>query len=196
MQSCARCPTKIRSDNRSGFCHVCWQANYRETNRPQLRKKYREYRRANPEQLLLSWSRQRSKKAGIEFSITEADIFIPVRCPLLGIDIKVNDLVIGPGSPTLDRIDPSRGYVPGNVQVISHQSNRAKSNLSAGQLELFATNFLRSRGITVIEEVAGITCPACSHDGPHARIGAAQDGSFVLARCPNLDCGLEWKVGR
>lgn len=191
METCAKCPKKIRSDNKSGLCHACWQTVFRENNRTELRKRYKEYRRANPEQLLLSWSRQRARKNDIEFSITEADIHIPVRCPLLGIDVRVNDQVIGPGSPTLDRKDPNRGYVPGNVQVISHLANRAKSNMSAGQMELFAINFLRSRGITVDDTLNGITCPACTSDGPHERRGASQDGSFVLAAC---DCGLEWKV--
>lgn len=43
----------------------------------------------------------------------------------------------GPGdtSPTLDRIVPEKGYVPGNVLVISNRANAIKSN--ANTYELF-----------------------------------------------------------
>lgn len=147
--TCAKCPARIRSDNKSGLCKACWQDHFRENNREHLRKRYKEYRRANPEQLLVSYSRQRSRKFGIEFSITEADVYIPVKCPLLGIEIRCNDDNPGPGSPTLDRIDPTKGYVPGNVQVISHLANRIKSNASAEELDTFCTSHLKSRGMCV-----------------------------------------------
>lgn len=39
------------------------------------------------------------------------------------------------GSPTLDRIVPSRGYVVGNVAVISMRANRLKSDASVAELQ-------------------------------------------------------------
>jgi hypothetical protein len=66
----------------------------------------------------------------VECTITSADIVIPTYCPALGIKLKAavgvksnRDL-----SPSLDRIDPSKGYVPGNVQVISYLANKIKQN--------------------------------------------------------------------
>ena len=44
----------------------------------------------------------------------------------------------GPGSPTLDRIVPSLGYVPGNVVVISHKANSIKSNATAAEIRAVA----------------------------------------------------------
>jgi len=41
-------------------------------------------------------------------------------------------------SPTLDRIDPNKGYVKGNIQVLSHLANMMKSNATAEELHLFA----------------------------------------------------------
>jgi hypothetical protein len=37
-------------------------------------------------------------------------------------------------SPSLDRIRPERGYVPGNVRVLSDRANRLKSNLTYEEL--------------------------------------------------------------
>ena len=41
-------------------------------------------------------------------------------------------------SPTLDRIIPERGYVKGNVVVISALANRIKTNANVRQIELVA----------------------------------------------------------
>ena len=41
-------------------------------------------------------------------------------------------------SPSLDRIDPGKGYVKGNVQVISMQANRMKNDGSIEELLLLS----------------------------------------------------------
>lgn len=194
MTVCQLCPRILRSDNVSGLCRACWPIEFREEHRQQIREKGKLYRRAEPARLLLSNAKQRARRMGLDFDITEQDITIPERCPYLGITLRSNDGTAQADSPSLDRISANRGYVRGNTQVISHLANRAKTNLSAGQLDLFAMNHLRMRGIRVIDEVEGIPCPACAADGPHERVGAAQDGSYVLARCHQDGCGLEWKV--
>lgn len=194
MLVCARCPVSLRSDNRSGLCRDCWGVDFRENNRTELRKRYKDYRRSEPARLLLSNAKQRARRAGLEFDITEEDVRIPARCPLLGIELRSNEGHLQDDSPSLDRINPAKGYIRGNVQVISHLANRAKNNLSAGQLDLLAENHLRMRGIRVIDTIENVPCPACGHDGPHRRIGAAQDGSFILAGCGDNLCSLEWKV--
>jgi hypothetical protein len=42
------------------------------------------------------------------------------------------------GSPSLDRIDPGQGYVPGNVRVISDRANRLKGDRSIETLRLLS----------------------------------------------------------
>ena len=93
-------------------------------------------------------ARHRAKKLGIPFTITPADVKVPAKCPILKIP-----LVIGRGTKrvgeaasqdaaSLDRIDPKRGYVPGNVQVVSMLANRMKQEATPAQLRAFA-NWVR-----------------------------------------------------
>lgn len=44
------------------------------------------------------------------------------------------DHIPHPHAPSLDRIDPKRGYVPGNVVVISRMANTIKQDASLGQI--------------------------------------------------------------
>jgi hypothetical protein len=46
-----------------------------------------------------------------------------------------------PNSPTIDRIDPRLGYVPGNVHVVSHRANRIKNNATLEEFEKICLNW-------------------------------------------------------
>jgi hypothetical protein len=86
-----------------------------------------------------SWA----KKRGIEFSIEDSD-FEPVYfCPLLP-HIKFS-FSNGDGfredSMSLDRIDPTKGYVKGNVQLISQKANQIKNNATLREFEEIAYNW-------------------------------------------------------
>lgn len=79
----------------------------------------------------------------MEFEITVADIVVPLACPYLEIELAICPGVHCATSPSLDRIDTARGYVPGNVEVISYAANRAKGALTIEELVVFAQNVLR-----------------------------------------------------
>lgn len=96
---------------------------------------------------LLILAKNRAKKKGIEFLITADDLLDPVFCPLqphLVLDYDKRGKGTAPNSPTIDRIDPDKGYVPGNVWIISAQANRMKSDATLLQLETLVAN-LRSK---------------------------------------------------
>lgn len=88
---------------------------------------------------------------GLEHTISKNDIVLPEICPYLGIRIdyrraKERGRLRSFDAPSIDRIDPTRGYVPGNVQVISDLANRMKSDATVEQLLAFAEGVLRRHG--------------------------------------------------
>ena len=101
-------------------------------------KKYRENHR---ELILLGQARYRAKRKGIKFNLEVSDIKIPKNCPVLKIPLTKGGSNGGPrgGSPSLDRINNKKGYVKGNVQVISHKANTMKHCATNKELLLFAS---------------------------------------------------------
>lgn len=110
------------------------------------KSKTKEYLRAwkdkNREKNLFQLARHRALKKGIEFNIEISDIVIPETCPILGLPIK--KLIDGNRdlSPSLDRIDNAKGYIKGNIQVISFKANAMKLTANKDELINFS-NWVR-----------------------------------------------------
>lgn len=85
-------------------------------------------------------AKTRARNRGLEFDIEVSDIEIPRDCPILGIPLYVTTGKPGAydNSPSLDRHDANKGYVKGNVWVISQLANSMKSNASNEDLKSFA----------------------------------------------------------
>ena len=126
---------------------------YREKSRKEKPERAREYvarsRSKDPVRALLNAARSRSRLYGLDFDITHEDVVMPEKCPILGIPFGPNT---GRGcgahsdSPSLDRIDPSKGYVKGNVQVLSRLANTMKSNATREHLLAFSRWIQRKYG--------------------------------------------------
>jgi hypothetical protein len=56
-------------------------------------------------------------------------------CPALGIKMKWNNSPHQGDSPSLDRIDPTKGYIRGNLAWISERANTMKHNANLAELE-------------------------------------------------------------
>jgi hypothetical protein len=82
----------------------------------------------------------RAKKHNIEFNISETDIILTKKCPLLNIDLYKSKFKLGENSPTLDRIDNNKGYIPDNVRIISYKANRSKNNSTKEEYNLLTIN--------------------------------------------------------
>lgn len=145
---------KIRrfSRGRAYVCRVCQQAyhkEYRARNRARLIEQSKVYcrvnsrrnvermakwRKMNPKQRMLHGLKRRAKARGLECTITSSDFDIPEVCPILGIPL-VSTPTIHAGSPSLDRVDNSLGYIPGNVRVISLRANAIKNSATYEEIE-------------------------------------------------------------
>ena len=93
------------------------------------------WRVKNIEKSMFIRAKSRSKNGSIEFNIELSDIIIPMFCPILGIPLEVAKGIASDNSPSLDRIDTTKGYIKGNVIVISYRANRIKNDSSYEDIE-------------------------------------------------------------
>lgn len=130
-----------------------WARKYRENNRDAVNATNRAWYGAKPDgerqeyaqskyykDLIRSMflnAKGRAKKQGIPFAISKDDIKIPDVCPVLGIPLLwgVGQGRMSDSSPSLDKIIPELGYVPGNICVISWRANRLKNDATLAELE-------------------------------------------------------------
>lgn len=102
-------------------------------NSVQIMGQMKQYLKDNPERGLLRLAKQRCKKSRVACTITQKDILIPEFCPILSVKLEFGDMATRDNSPSLDRIIPELGYIPGNVAVISFRANRIKNEGSFGE---------------------------------------------------------------
>ncbi|WP_157272547.1 hypothetical protein [Azonexus hydrophilus] len=114
-----------------------------EQNKKQRLAKCAEWRKANPMSRWLSSIKRSAKERGIEFDLSIEDIVVPERCPLLGIELRpwASTSDRSDNSVSLDRIDSTKGYVKGNVWVISWRANRLKYDATIDEMELLVKNW-------------------------------------------------------
>lgn len=84
-----------------------------------------------PECTMIYKTRWRAKSRGIEHTITTADLLpLPEFCPVFGtrLEYKKGHGKPGPNAASVDRIDNSKGYVLGNVVIVSQRANVMKND--------------------------------------------------------------------
>lgn len=105
----------------------------RECNAAYMRGYLRRRRHQQPDRSIWDRARKRARDRGLQFSISKDSISIPRSCPVLGMKIALSDRRSA-CSPSLDRVVPTRGYVPNNIRVISDHANRLKGNRGLEEL--------------------------------------------------------------
>lgn len=106
------------------------------------------YATVSDEKLLWQRAKRRAKKFNREFTISIDDIVIPERCPVLDIPIyKISGETAN--SPSLDRIDSSKGYTPDNIVVMSTKANNWKNNMTIDEVEMLWRYMSGNQGAVV-----------------------------------------------
>lgn len=116
-----------------------YRAKNREVQRQRrLEGKCREEYRRNPKARWLSSARARATRQGVPFDLKPEDILIPEKCPVFGYQLNIGSKAKADNSPSLDRLTPRKGYVRGNISVISFRANRLKGDGTAKELRKIA----------------------------------------------------------
>ena len=117
----------INSDTKN-TCKKCSKKNAR------TEKLNRDWK-VDAARLLYSNIKSRCKRIGREFSIDIEDIIIPEKCPVFGFDLKREDKQTWMCAPSVDRVDNSKGYIKGNITVVSRRANILKKDATLEELE-------------------------------------------------------------
>lgn len=124
-------------------CKVCHQQKVEERNkeflaipgnRENLNLKNRQTYKDNIEYHMVLGCHKRAKSKNLPFSITKNDISVPSHCPILGIPLLSGQEHCRDNWPSIDRIIPALGYIPGNIIVISSRANRIKNDATVEEL--------------------------------------------------------------
>jgi hypothetical protein len=130
---------------RQSYCKICVK-EYASGEDWVVWRKERYYR--NPERTIWIEARSRANKSQMPFNIEPEDCKIPEFCPVLKIKLSPKGKGTHQDStPTLDKVNPLKGYVKGNVNVISWKANRLKSNCDDPEVfEAIAAYIRNSKG--------------------------------------------------
>ena len=128
-----------------------------EEQKKRNQEKQNEYRVNNPEWYMHNKAKRRALDRQIDFNIEVKDIVMPVNCPVFK-KYKLKKEYSEksgpkPWSPSLDRIDNSKGYVKGNIQVISNKANTMKGNATPEELLQFAFWIILTYGHLIGKEI-------------------------------------------
>ena len=156
---CLTCPAELvgitSKYSSKRYCEEC----YKERRRVAARK---HYANGQPESRRLAAERQkqrvkdsdqyrlflsakhRARQVGLEFNIKQEDIVVPEVCPVFKIPFIKNSEY----TASIDRIDSTKGYVKGNIQILSWKANTMKSNASEEELNMFA-DWIKTRTVNL-----------------------------------------------
>jgi hypothetical protein len=142
LKTCSKCKQVLdlscfsshvkNKDGLQGSCRKCNRLSSKEWNAN------------NKDSLALKRIKDRALEKGLDFNLELKDIAYPDKCPVFGFELTRNNKVSHFNSPSVDRIDPTKGYTKDNIQVISQLANGMKQNATKEQLIQFAEWVLKT----------------------------------------------------
>lgn len=133
-------PERFRAANRRA----------REKDPQKFVERTRNWAHSKPGMYLFYNAKARARNKDVPFDIVYEDILpIPEFCPVLGIKLDLKPAGrrgFYDHSPSLDRIVPAKGYVKGNIRVISNRANCIKRDATPEELRKIADYIERETG--------------------------------------------------
>lgn len=128
---CEECIRSKKAEYARRYYHLSDKA---KPSRDRAFKKHQEKYKTDIRYRLYTRSRARAQSEGMDFNITQEDIIVPDICPILKTPFEYKTYY----TASLDRIDSLKGYVKGNIQVLSHKANAMKNSATDSELLMFA----------------------------------------------------------
>lgn len=139
-------PEKVRECNARYYARNKEALCARQKNSPYNLGRYQRLKATDYIKHVYRQKRASAKSGGQEFTIKLEDlraVWVDV-CPILGKPLIAGDPMLG---YSIDRIDSSKGYVPGNIEVISARANRMKSDATIYGMQRFAQGIINRYGL-------------------------------------------------
>jgi hypothetical protein len=152
-------PTSLLFDEKEGIRMMtlkqrlhkrAYQRRWYKENKARQKATNRKWRYENQQRHTALEVRYRAKNKGIP---CDFDYLVSMKCPRL-CPVFLTSIAFTRGrghlprenTASFDQIIPGKGYIRGNVQIISLKANMAKSNLTPAQLLLFSKWVLAQAG--------------------------------------------------
>jgi hypothetical protein len=157
-------PNNISTHNIKNSTYLCRTCNNKQKYQQEKnRRKNKSFGDTSHVADILKGVRKRAKKRKLEFSLRTKDIkkLLSSNCPILGIKYELNKTGLKWGnkegqnnwatSLSVDRIDNNKGYIQGNIILVSSMANAIKNQATPDQIQKVATFYKKlynEKGIT------------------------------------------------
>lgn len=142
MKVCSHCRKELpladftkHSKNKDGLQGGCRECN---------KKASKEWNANNKTSLIIKRLKERAANRGLDFDLVVEDVVVPEKCPVFGFDLQRNHKIPKRNSPSVDRIDPNKGYTKDNIQILSNLANAMKQDATPEELVQFAEWVLKT----------------------------------------------------
>lgn len=123
-----------------------YNKNWKKNNRQKVNKAAIARRLKDPLKFMLASIKSRSKKLGIDFDLTLDWIkehSVGKKCPMTGAPFVMDFSNSDPYKPSVDKIDPTKGYTQDNCRVVSWIYNRTKGTWTDMDVYSFALQVVK-----------------------------------------------------